>query len=49
MKVSVDEIKPHPLNETIYAESNIDDLVASIKGQGLLAPLVINQGAGLDS
>ena len=43
MKVSVDEIKPHPLNEKIYASSNIDDLLASIKEQGLLAPLVINQ------
>ena len=43
MKVSVDEIKPHPLNEKIYESSSIDDLVASIKEQGLLAPLVINQ------
>jgi len=34
MKVSVDEIKPHPLNEKIYASSTIDDLVASIKEQG---------------
>ena len=43
MKVSVDKIKPHPLNGKIYALSNIDDLVASIEEQGLLTPLVINQ------
>jgi hypothetical protein len=43
MKISLDKIKPHPLNEKIYALSNIDDLASSIKEQGLLTPLVINQ------
>jgi hypothetical protein len=43
MKVSVDKIKPHPLNGKIYTLMNVDDLVASIEEQGLLTPLVINQ------
>jgi hypothetical protein len=43
MKISLDKIKPHPLNEKIYALSNIDDLASSIEEQGLLTPLVINQ------
>ena len=34
MKKSVVEITPHPLNETIYDLSNIDDLIAGIIEQG---------------
>ena len=43
MKVSVSKVSPHPLNETIYKLSNIDDLVVSIDEVGLLQPLVVNQ------
>ena len=43
MKLPLDQIHSHPLNETIYDLSNIDDLVVSIGEVGLLTPVVVNQ------
>ena len=42
-KVSLLKIHPHPLNQSIYDLSNIEDLVVSIGEVGLLTPLVVNQ------
>jgi DNA modification methylase len=42
MIVSVSLLTHHPLNETIYSLSDIDDLKQNIKEIGLLHPLVIN-------
>ena len=43
MKIPITKVKSHPLNDTIYNLSNIDDLVNSIDDVGLLTPVVINQ------
>jgi DNA modification methylase len=43
MKLLISQIQSHPLNETIYDLSNIDDLVFSINEVGLLSPVVVNQ------
>ena len=43
MKIPVSKVTTHPLNETIYDLSNIDDLVTSITRVGLLSPVVLNQ------
>ena len=43
MKISLSQVQSHPLNETIYDLSNIDDLVVSIGEVGLLTPVVVNQ------
>ena len=43
MKISITDIKPHPINKEIYSLSNLDDLIKSIKDVGLLQPLIINQ------
>ena len=43
MKIPVSKVTTHPLNETIYDLSNIDDLVTSITRVGLLSPVVVNQ------
>lgn len=43
MKIPLSQIHSHPLNETIYDLSNIDDLVVSIGEVGLLTPVVVNQ------
>jgi ParB-like chromosome segregation protein Spo0J len=42
-KVSLLKIHPHPLNQSIYDLSNIEDLVVSIGEVGILTPLVVNQ------
>lgn len=42
MKIPLSQVHPHPLNETIYDLSNIDDLVVSIGEVGLLTPVVVN-------
>ena len=43
MKLTIDQIQSHPLNQSIYDLSNIGDLVVSIGEVGLLTPLVVNQ------
>lgn len=43
MKLPIDQIQSHPLNQSIYDLSNIGDLVVSIGEVGLLTPLVVNQ------
>ena len=43
MKLPIDQIQSHPLNQSIYDLSNIEDLVVSIGEVGLLTPLVVNQ------
>ena len=43
MKVRVDSLKHHPLNELVYKLSGLDELMDSIKEVGLLQPLTIDQ------
>lgn len=43
MKVPVKNLTHHPLNESIYSLSGIEDLVKSIEDVGLLQPLTIDQ------
>jgi DNA modification methylase len=43
MKIPLSQVQPHPLNETIYDLSNIDDLVVSVGEVGLLTTVVVNQ------
>jgi len=43
MKIPIDQIHSHPLNQTIYDLSNIEDLLTSIREVGLLTPVVVNQ------
>jgi|TARA_R110002012_G_scaffold311199_2_gene520545 hypothetical protein len=44
-KISVNELKPHPMNETIYGKSDSldEDLLFSISNHGLQEPLTITQ------
>ncbi len=41
--ISVEEIKPHPINSQIYDLSGIEELKKSIESKGLLEPLVITK------
>ena len=43
MKVKINKISHHPLNQQIYNLSAIEDLISSIKEKGLLQKLIINQ------
>jgi hypothetical protein len=43
MKVPVKNLTHHPLNESIYSLSGIEDLMRSIEDVGLLQPLTIDQ------
>jgi ParB-like chromosome segregation protein Spo0J len=43
MKVSVKTLTHHPLNESIYSLTGIEDLMVSIQDVGLLQPLTIDQ------
>ena len=43
MKVSINQIQPHPKNKEIYSLSNIEDLSNSINEIGLLQPIIVNQ------
>ena len=46
MKISVNKIKPHPLNAKIYGditEASISNLAKSIGELGLLTPLTLNK------
>lgn len=43
MKVSISQLKTHPLNKEIYHLSSIDELMDSINKVGLLQPLTIDQ------
>ena len=43
MKVPVKSLQHHPLNESIYSLSGIEDLMRSIEDVGLLQPLTIDQ------
>lgn len=40
----VHELRPHPLNETIYGDRADGDLIESIRGKGVLNPLLITAG-----
>ena len=42
MKVKVNQLKHHPLNERIYSLSGIESLMESIQEVGLLEPIVID-------
>ena len=44
IEVSVDKLKPHPINETIYDtdENQLEDLMKSIEVNGLLEPITID-------
>ena len=42
--IPIDELSPHPDNLRIYGENpNVWDLVTSIREQGLLRPIIIDQ------
>ena len=41
--ISLQEIKPHPINSQIYDLSGIEELKKSIESKGLLEPLVITK------
>lgn len=43
MKVPIKNLTHHPLNESIYSLSGIEDLMRSIEDVGLLQPLTIDQ------
>ena len=43
MKVKVNQLKHHPLNERIYSLSGIESLMESIQEVGLLEPIVIDR------
>ena len=43
MKVNVNQLKHHPLNERIYSLSGIESLMESIQEVGLLEPPTIDQ------
>lgn len=43
MKVKINKISHHPLNQQIYNLSAIEDLISSIEEKGLLQKLIINQ------
>ena len=43
LKVTLEQLSHHPLNQEIYKLSAIDDLVSSISEKGLLQKLIINQ------
>ena len=43
MKVSINQLQPHPKNKEIYSLSNIEDLANSINEIGLLQPIIVNQ------
>jgi len=43
MKLPVNQLTHHPLNEEIYDISNLSELVDSIREVGLLQPLTVNQ------
>ena len=41
----ITKLKPHPLNREIYGENEpLEDLLESIKGKGIMEPLVVNAG-----
>ncbi len=46
IQMKVDELKPHPINETIYTDnpSALEELKHSIELNGLLEPITINKG-----
>jgi hypothetical protein len=39
---STSDLKPHPLNESIYGDRADADLIASIRAKGILNPLLIS-------
>ena len=41
--ISINQLKPHPLNSKIYSNGNTEDLEASIQENGLLDPIVITK------
>ena len=43
MKLSTQNITPHPKNREIYSLSDLEDLKSSIQEVGLLQPLILNQ------
>lgn len=46
-KLSMKQLEEHPLNKSLYAETNVDDLVTSIEEHGLYEPLkVIRKDGG---
>ena len=44
IEVDVEKLKPHPINETIYEDNELqlEDLIKSIEINGLLEPIVID-------
>ena len=44
IEVDIEKLKPHPINETIYEDNELqlEDLIKSIEINGLLEPIVID-------
>ena len=40
---SIGELTPHPLNKDIYGDENVQELADSIRKNGLVNPLIVNQ------
>ena len=43
MKIKLKSIKPHPINDDIYAPTDLTDLMSSLKINGQLEPIIINK------
>ena len=43
MKILLEKIKPHPINSTIYADTDLSDLVNSLEANGQLETIKINK------
>ena len=40
-RIRTGTLKPHPINQQVYEDANIDDLVESIRRHGIIEPLVV--------
>ena len=43
MKISISKIKPNPINEKIYDNTELSTLTNSLEQYGLLEPIVVNK------
>ena len=43
MQISLSQIKPHPINSTIYEDTDLSDLMNSLEANGQLQPIHINK------
>ena len=45
-EVPLDDLKPHPLSTAIYGDEAAPSLVASVREEGILTPLIVNSANG---